>query len=102
RELSAILHKELERLPDQYRAPLVLCYLEGMTQDQAAEHLGLAKGTLKGRLERARLLLRGRLLRLGLAPAVVLLADAYQPAGAAPSATLVSTTARAAAAVAAG
>jgi RNA polymerase sigma factor (sigma-70 family) len=102
RELSAILHAELERLPGRYRAPLVLCYLEGMTQDQAAEHLGMPKGTLKGRLERARLLLRGRLVRLGLAPAVVLLADAYRPAGAALPPAVASTTARAAAAFAAG
>src|SRR5262245_61244913 len=102
RELSGILHEELERLPDRYRAPLVLCYLEGMTQDQAAEHLGLAKGTLKGRLERARLLLRGRLDRLGLAPAVVLLADTYRPVGAALPAPVVTTTTRAAAAFAAG
>jgi RNA polymerase sigma factor (sigma-70 family) len=94
RELSEILHEELESLSDKYRSPLVLCYLEGMTQDQAAEHLGLAKGTLKGRLERARLLLRGRLVRRGLAPAVVVLADTYRPLGAAPSANLASTTAR--------
>jgi RNA polymerase sigma factor (sigma-70 family) len=102
RELSAILHEELERLPDRYRAPLVLCYLEEMTQDQAAEHLGLAKGTLRGRLERARLLLRRRLGRRGLAPAVVLLADTCRPVGAAPPGALVSATARAAAAFAAG
>ncbi len=102
RELSGILHEELERLPDRYRAPLVLCYLEGMTQEQAAEHLGLAKGTLRGRLERGRLLLRGRLSRRGMAPAVVLLADTTGPAGAALPGPLVSTTARAAAAFAAG
>ena len=102
RELSAILHEELERLPDRYRGPLVLCYLEGLTQDQAAEHLGLAKGTLRGRLERARLLLRDRLARRGLAPAVVLLADASRPAGAAVAGALASATARNAAAFAAG
>src|SRR5262245_32785863 len=102
RELSAILHEELQRLPERYRAPLVLCYLEGLTQDQAAEHLGLAKGTLRGRLERGRLLLRGRLSRRGLAPAVVLLADTARPAGAALPGSLVSTTARTAAAFAAG
>jgi RNA polymerase sigma factor (sigma-70 family) len=102
RELSAILHEELERLPDRHRAPLVLCYLEGMTQDQAAEQLGLAKGTLRGRLERARLLLRRRLTRRGLAPAVVLLAETYRPAGAALAGSLVSTTTRSAAAFAAG
>jgi len=102
RELSEILHEELDRLPDRYRSPLVLCYLEGMTQDKAAEHLGLAKGTLRGRLERARLLLRGRLSRRGLAPAVVLLVDAYRPAEAALPGSLVSTTTRAGAAFATG
>jgi RNA polymerase sigma factor (sigma-70 family) len=102
RELSAILHEELDALPDKYRAPLVLCYLEGMTQDQAAEQLGLAKGTLRGRLERARLLLRNKLTRRGLAPAIVLLADTYRPAGTLLSGSLVSTTARTAAAFAAG
>jgi hypothetical protein len=80
----------------------VLCYLGGLTQDQAAAQLGLAKGTLKGRLERARLLLRGRLSRRGLAPAVVLLADTTRPAGAALPGSLVSTTAQAAATFAAG
>jgi RNA polymerase sigma factor (sigma-70 family) len=98
RELSAILHEELERLPDKYRTPLVLCYLEGMTQDTAAAHLGLAKGTLRGRMERGRLLLRGRLSRRGLAPAVVLLADTIRPAEAALPRSLVWTTARTAAA----
>ncbi len=100
--MNAILHEELERLPDKYRAPLVLCYFEGLTQDQAAEHLGLAKGTLRGRLERGRLLLRGRLRRRGLAPAVVLLADTTRPAGSALPEPLVATTARTAAAFAAG
>jgi RNA polymerase sigma factor (sigma-70 family) len=102
RELSRTLHEELEQLPAKYRAPLVLCYLEGLTQDQAAEHLGLPKGTLRGRLERGRLLLRGRLSCRGLAPAVVLLADTTRPAGAALSGSVVSTTARTAAAFAAG
>jgi RNA polymerase sigma factor (sigma-70 family) len=102
RELREILHEELERLPDKYRSPLVLCYLEGLTQDQAAEHLGLAKGTLRGRLERARLLLRGRLSRRGLAPAVLLLADTSRPTVAALPSSLVSTMARSGVAFAAG
>jgi RNA polymerase sigma factor (sigma-70 family) len=102
RELSAILHEELDGLPEKYRAPLVLCYLEGLTQDQAAEQLGLAKGTLRGRLERGRQLLRSRLSRRGLAPAFVLLADVYRPTGTALSGSLISTTARTAAEFAAG
>jgi RNA polymerase sigma factor (sigma-70 family) len=63
-----VLHEELNRLGEGYRTPLVLCYLEGQTQDEAARRLGLPKGTLKGRLERGRALLRKRLARRGLAP----------------------------------
>ena len=102
RELRAILHEEMERLSDKYRAPLVLCYLEGMTQDKAAEHLRLPEGTLRGRLERARLLLRGRLSRRGLAPAVLLLADASPQVSAAIPEILVLTAIRSAGAVALG
>src|SRR5438132_4837474 len=47
RELLAALDEELTRLPDKYRAPLVLCYLEGATRDQAASQLGCPLGTLK-------------------------------------------------------
>jgi RNA polymerase sigma factor (sigma-70 family) len=82
REVRLAIHEELGRLPDRYRAPLVLCYLEGKTQDQAAAQLGLAKGTLKGRLERTRELLRGRLLRRGLGPAALLATAAWPAASA--------------------
>ena len=50
RDLSPILHEEIERLPANYRAPIVLCYLEGMTHDQAAFELGWPVGTVRGRL----------------------------------------------------
>jgi RNA polymerase sigma factor (sigma-70 family) len=60
-ELRAILHEELHRLPDKYRAPLLLCYWEGRTRDQAAKQLGLTKDVVKKRLECGRNLLRGRL-----------------------------------------
>jgi RNA polymerase sigma factor (sigma-70 family) len=74
RDLRAVLHEELARLPAQYRAPLVLCYLEGLTRDEAAGRLGWPATTLKGRLARGRDLLRRRLVRRGLAPAAPLLA----------------------------
>jgi RNA polymerase sigma factor (sigma-70 family) len=65
REFHAILDEELDRLPAKYRAPLVLCYLEGQSRDEAAQQLGCPLGTLKSRLERGRELLRTRLGRRG-------------------------------------
>jgi RNA polymerase sigma factor (sigma-70 family) len=66
RELSELLDGEIQRLPARYRDPLVLCYLEGRTRDEAAEQLGWTVGSVKGRLERGRGLLRRRLVRRGL------------------------------------
>ena len=65
-ELSPILHEEIGRLPAKYRAPIVLCYLEGMTHDRAAVELGWPVGTVRGRLARARDVLKSRLIRRGL------------------------------------
>jgi RNA polymerase sigma factor (sigma-70 family) len=65
REVRAVLDEELAQLPDMYRAPLVLCYLEGKTQDEAARELGWSLGSLRGRLERGRERLRRRLVRRG-------------------------------------
>ena len=70
-DIGPILHEELGRLPESYRAPIVLCYLEGLTHEQAAARLGWPVGTVKGRMARARDLLRTRLARRGLAPAAV-------------------------------
>jgi RNA polymerase sigma factor (sigma-70 family) len=104
REVRQAVHEELGRLPERHRAALVLCYLEGKTQDEAAAQLGLPKGTLKGRLERGRALLRARLVRRGLGPGAGLVPAAWPAAtkAAAPSPTLVVATAKAGAAVAAG
>jgi RNA polymerase sigma factor (sigma-70 family) len=54
REACLLLHEELDRLPDKFRLPLLLCYLEGKSRDEAAAQLGLTVATVKGRLERGR------------------------------------------------
>ncbi len=69
---DAILHEELGRLPEKYRTAVVLCDLEGLTQEQAARQLGWPAGTVRSRLSRGRDQLRGRLSRRGLAPPAIL------------------------------
>jgi RNA polymerase sigma factor (sigma-70 family) len=73
-ELAQVIDEELHRLPDKYRAPLLLCCLEGETSDQAAKHLGWSLRTLERRLEQGRKVLRGRLTRKGLTLSAALLA----------------------------
>ena len=63
-----VIHEEVDRLPEKYRAPVVLCYLEGQTYEQAARQIGCPVGTVRVRLSRARERLRTRLTRRGLGP----------------------------------
>ena len=85
RELGAILDEEVQRLPKKNREALVLCHLEGLGAAQAAKRLGCPLPTLKSRLERARELLRQRLVRRGvtLSVAGVAVVFAQQAASAA-------------------
>jgi RNA polymerase sigma factor (sigma-70 family) len=73
RELAAVLDEELLSLPSDCRSVLLLCYLEGLTRDQAARQLGWSLRTLDRRLERGRELLRTRLIRRGLTLSAALL-----------------------------
>jgi RNA polymerase sigma factor (sigma-70 family) len=74
REAQAILDEELAHLPEKYRAPLVLCCLEGRTRDEAARQLGWPVSIVKSRLEQARESLHHRLCRRGLSLPAALLA----------------------------
>ncbi|HYT94852.1 MAG TPA: sigma-70 family RNA polymerase sigma factor, partial [Gemmataceae bacterium] len=79
RELRVLLDAELQRLPESLRQPLVLCYLEGKTRDEAAQQLRWSVGRLKGRLERGRRLLCSRLTRRGVTLPAVLCGAAFVP-----------------------
>jgi RNA polymerase sigma factor (sigma-70 family) len=94
-EVCAIVHQEIDRLSDGQRLPILLCALEGLSHEEAAQRLRWPVGTVKSRLARGRLRLKGRLSRRGLAPAVALVAGATKmPASAAtvPVALAVATT----------
>jgi RND family efflux transporter MFP subunit len=103
-DLRPILDEELSRLPERLRRPVVLCYLEGKTNEEAARELGCPAGTIYSRLSRGRDLLRHRLLRRGVALSAAALSAALaeHAAHAIPTVPLVTMTRRAALFFAAG
>jgi RNA polymerase sigma factor (sigma-70 family) len=90
RELLIILDEEVRRLPEAFRLPIVLCYLQGRTAAEAARVLGWTSGSVRGRLERGRARLQQRLMRrgLGVSAALVSTAIGVSPATAAVSGEL--------------
>jgi RNA polymerase sigma factor (sigma-70 family) len=95
-EAAAVLHDELNALTDAYRLPLLLCCVQGLTRDEAAEQLGTTVGAIRGRLERGRARLERRLTNRGVVLSAGLLAGLVGTSRAAgPSAGLIELTLRA-------
>jgi RNA polymerase sigma factor (sigma-70 family) len=98
REQAEALHREIDRLPSSFRLPVVLCYFDGLTLDEAARRLSWPAGTVRSRLARARDKLRRGLTRRGVALPAATIAAALGPraASAAVSSQLRDRTTRAA------
>ena len=103
-DLESLIQEELARLPEIYRHVIVLCYLEGLTHEGAAGQLGWPIGTVRGRLARARELLRARLVRRGVTAtaSVAAIESLTRSASAAVPAALREATVRAAMRIASG
>lgn len=99
-----VLDEEVNRLPEKYRLPVLLCYLEGQSNEEAARQIRCSLGAVKMRLLRARELLRKRLTRRGVAVSAVALGTLLDRSAASAGVpeTLTNTTLKAAEAFAAG
>jgi phosphate transport system substrate-binding protein len=96
-ELLTALDEEVSRLPEAYRLPVILCALQGHSQEEAARRLGWTTGSVRGRLQRGRKRLHARLARRGFTLSAVLdAAEVVRAAGTAPPRALAAATARAA------
>jgi len=102
RENHRLLDEELQRLPSKYRAPLVLCFLEGKTHDEAAQQLGWPRGSMAKRVTRALELLRDRLTGRGVALSTATISATLAESAAAVPPALVDSTIKAATLFAAG
>jgi RNA polymerase sigma factor (sigma-70 family) len=103
-ELRTVIDEELAKLPEHFRAAVLLCELEGLSREEAAARLKIPEGTLSSRLARAKGLLRDRLARRGLGVSTVALTSALaeEARAAVVPLALAELTVRAATSVAAG
>jgi RNA polymerase sigma factor (sigma-70 family) len=67
-DFAPVIHQELDRLPQRYREPILLCCVEELSREQAAARLGWPMGTLQSRLARGRERLKSQLIKRGIAP----------------------------------
>src|SRR5262245_26828298 len=81
--LAEWVEEELERLPAKLRKPILLCYYEGKTREEAARELKCSPGAIKSSLERGTEMLRSRLTKRGLACTPAALATVFAECGAA-------------------
>jgi RNA polymerase sigma factor (sigma-70 family) len=96
-QIQSILDEELNALPEKYKAPLVLCYLEGKSYGKAADELQCSHGQVRGKLEQAREMLRSKIVGRGVvitsaALATILTETSTHAAGAGISTALMQTT----------
>ena len=87
-ELGPVLHEEVDRLPAKYRAPVILCHLQGLTHAEAARELAWPVGTVSVRLARARKILADRLARRGVTASVAVVSAGLAAEASAAAATL--------------